>query len=81
MLLLTLKTQCNSLSFCTKVTHKHVGAAVVGTKRPGHILQMCQLFSVSAQKRQSRHDGEAHQDEEHLQKLLPGGVELMREDL
>lgn len=37
--------------------------------------------SVSAHKRQSCHDAEAQQDEDHLEKLLPGGVELMWEDL
>lgn len=30
---------------------------------------------------QGRHDAEAQQDEEHLEQLLAGGVELMREDL
>lgn len=36
---------------------------------------------VSVPKRQTRHDAEAQQDEEHLEELLPGGVELVREDL
>lgn len=35
---------------------------------------------VSAQKRQSRHDAEPQQDEQHLEELLPRGVEFVGED-
>lgn len=48
------------------------------SKYPGP-SDSCRLGS--ADEGQSGHDAEAQQDEEHLQKLLPGGVELMGEDL
>lgn len=38
-------------------------------------------MSVSTQKCQTCHDGEAEQDEHHLKELIPGGIQLMWENL
>lgn len=71
----------SSLSLCTKV--KWICGSCTTDARDilTEMSAESNEMSVSTQKCQTCHDGEAEQDEHHLKELIPGGIQLMRENL